>query len=314
MRISFRLVTAGLLLAGSLGTVTPARSAPARAGDHRATVAGTRALLQQFVHAYNQRDLTGVLRTFSKDFLYGDCDYAQHRWVVIRGNRSRLSRWLRGRFSLHDRFEYPQVFVPATHPRDGSIGVHRVNPPLEELQMSHRLPLHEGFKAILTADGTKLAQVALSSAIFCAAGTLPKEARPDQERALAQAFLDAYDRGDVSGVLATFGASITYDDCNGVPGICRPLTDVPSVVEWIRARFNDHDQFQATSLLFDSWFSQPTNNPMTVVAVVGRTSDSHPAGSSTSATYLIIIVPDSSGQRIASVSVQLSPGVEGPSL
>ncbi len=131
----------------------------------------SQAVIQAFIDAYNQHNLTGVLALFPDHFVYGDCDYAHH---ILHGIKSKaeLATWLRARFADHDYFEQARVVMsgpqdfPPNDPHVAEVQNLRTSDTLRSLGKT----IYSGFKIILTADGAQIGAAALSSNTnFCSA-------------------------------------------------------------------------------------------------------------------------------------------------
>ncbi len=73
----------------------------------------------------------------------------------------------------------------------------------------------------------------------------PVAAGPSHTRSVAvvHAFVDAYNSGNLAGVLATVADDIDYGDCNDILGQGRIMHGKTALAAWLQARFAEHDHF-----------------------------------------------------------------------
>jgi hypothetical protein len=65
---------------------------------------------------------------------------------------------------------------------------------------------------------------------------------------VVRAFVDAYNRHDVPGVLATLAPDIQYGDCDYTHEVGGILHGLQATQAWLRARFAEHDLFLQASI------------------------------------------------------------------
>jgi hypothetical protein len=140
---------------------------------------------------------------------------------------------------------------------------------------------------------------------------LTLEVTQERTRALVQAFIDAYNRHDIAGVLALFAPIFQYGDCDETHHVFQYVNDYnPStghliasdvaparhaLAEWLRARFAAHDYFAQASVLVPG---QPK-----VAGVTGlRVNDALRAQGRVSPLNFKIIVSDD-GTHIATAAL-----------
>lgn len=66
----------------------------------------------------------------------------------------------------------------------------------------------------------------------------------ERARAMAEAYLAAYNAGDLDAALALLAEDVTIADCDYASGTRVSLSGKAEVVRWLRQRFADHDRFE----------------------------------------------------------------------
>lgn len=248
------------------GIMQPASAAPAHVNTARMGAA-----LRHYVAAYNRRKMKLILELFPKRFLYGDCDYRTHVMHTIH-TKPVLRRWLRQRFREHDYFRDVTYTPPAPRQRVAGFHALRTNTSLDPLRARGVLNDALAFKVIFRPGTAKISTIGLSSTTDCGAGTLPVGARPDATGALTQRFIDSYNRHDLDATIALLAEPVTYSDSLGTEGGPAIMSDTGAVRAWLASRFAENDRLLVQRLIFDSWVSQPPNNPLTVLVEAVRLS------------------------------------------
>jgi ketosteroid isomerase-like protein len=231
-------------------------------------------LVRAFYDAYNRRDIPAILAFLPAKLRYDDCDYAHHKDVYMH-TKAQVRKWLRERFREHDRFVVEGPLISDTGPgKVGVVGpVTRFNDAVDPLVARGLVPSDSNGlgKDVIRANG-KFELVDLAQYGYCLAGTHPFGSKPAKERALVHAFLDAYARQDVAGVLAVLTDDVVYADCGLPRGTVVSLSGKPAVETWIRARFAEGDRLVQPRTLLTSWLSQPPDTPTTLAVETGRSN------------------------------------------
>jgi YVTN family beta-propeller protein len=127
-------------------------------------------------------------------------------------------------------------------------------------------------------------------------------------RAVIQAFVDAYNRHDVAGVLALFPARFLYGDCDYARQTVHTLTNRSTLAAWLRARFAEHDYFAQASVVMNGPLSYPANDPHSGGVDVLRTSDALRAQHGTAGIgFKINLTPD--GTHIQRAALASNTGI-----
>lgn len=265
--------------------------------------------VRAFYPAYDRRDLPAIFALLPKTFRYVDCDYAHHRMHFIE-SKPALRRWLAARFQEHDRFGPVRTLIADQGPgKVGVVGpVSRFSASIDPLVSRGLLPSNDGLGKLIVRSNGLFDLVLLTDWDWCAAGTLPRDSMPKKERALGRAFVDAYNRHDVTGVLALVAGSIVYDDCDFSQGTVVNLTGKAGVAAWLRARFAQADRLVRPRIVLRSWLSEGSN-PTTIVIEAGRADAA--LGAATQ-PLMVTIIPDSQVRRISMLQVS-SPCSAQPS-
>jgi hypothetical protein len=253
------------------GGISPGLSSAAARAEAAATPTSTptpaqlraEAVLGTFYTAYDRLDAGSILALFATRFKYSDCNYSRHRYVIIRSQTS-LQRWLRDRFHEDDQFRVLGPFF--ADPGPGMVGaagpVTRSSDSIDPLTARGLLVSVPSPKFGIDADG-RIVGAELSTPGLCLAGTQPHGSKPKKERALARSFLTAYNRHDVTAVLALLARDVVYSDCGGPPAQ-DGRTGRDAATAWLRQRFTAGDRIQQPRIVTDSWLSEPPNNILTV--------------------------------------------------
>ncbi len=125
-------------------------------------------------------------------------------------------------------------------------------------------------------------------------------ARPSQERSvtIVRSFVDAYNRHDLSGVLATMADRVQYGDCDYTHGQGAAMRGINDLRNWLLGRFAEHEQFLQAQI------GVPPGNRQPPVAALSflRTSDALQAqGRVRESAAKIFLTPD--GSRLAFVAL-----------
>lgn len=67
---------------------------------------------------------------------------------------------------------------------------------------------------------------------------------PERARAIAEAFIAAYNAGDLEGILALLAGDVGIADCDYREGTRAFVVGKEAVAAWLRDRFADHDRFE----------------------------------------------------------------------
>jgi hypothetical protein len=276
-----------------------AGAAPAPQSDVKQTVVKT---LRTFFHAYDRADVRGVMQVVGVNIGIGDCDYAHHRMLLLY--RDQLPAWLRKRFRQHDRMQ-GKVGTALIGVGSGGpvveIEVVRHNDILDSLLRAGVVD-QIGFKIILNSHGTRIQWIAMSSPTVCQAGTVPPGAKPDAEIRLARSYLAAYNAHQLNAVLDLLDPAVIYEDCDYTVGTRRTLSGPDAVAAWLRTLFAAGDQFVSPQILVDSWYSEPPNDPTTVV--IRTTRSQRQAVGAVDRQSVLILSPTTDGAHIQSWSDQ----------
>jgi len=254
-------------------------------------------VVQAFYTAYDRRDIPAIFALLPKDFRSTDCDFVHHRTVTL-DSKPLLRKWLRARFAEHDRFRVVGPFyVDAGPGKVGVVGdVIRYSDSLDSLVARGLMPSDDnGLGKFVVRANDQLDLADVESYAGCAAGSLPHGSKPAKERALAGAFLDAYSRDDVAGVVALLADDVVYADCVVSSGTIVTLSRKSAVAAWLQKRFASGDRIVQPRVLVKSWLSQPPNDPM-VVAIEGTRAD--PALGSATQPLTVRITPNADVSRI----------------
>lgn len=208
-------------------------SRPAPADQRQAEL-----VLKSFVDAYNRHNLADVFKLFAQ-IDYKDCASGDGHINHLQ-DQAALEQWLHARFTKREQLEAHEYYIRASTPvgSDEPIKATAVvvrliaGTPPEERTRRARIDF------VLTGDGERINSVEFTCTEDAAAVRSPVF---DQVGVVGKAFLDAYHRGDVDGVLQTL-TEIDYSDCDGERKVNR-MQDRPALEEWLRKRFAQHDQF-----------------------------------------------------------------------
>jgi YVTN family beta-propeller protein len=125
---------------------------------------------------------------------------------------------------------------------------------------------------VVSGDGT-VRMLAVGSALATGGRAWPSTLSRAHSRAVIQAFVDAYNRHDVAGVLALFPVRFLYGDCDYTHHTSSTLTNKEALAAWLRARFAEHDYFAQATVIMNGSQSYPPNDPHDGGVDVLRTSD-----------------------------------------
>jgi hypothetical protein len=298
-----------VLLASSYLTV---QGADAASKSDNAKIGRARLTLRSFFTSYEHRNVAGVFASLAKNGYIGDCDYAHHVMVErYRGesNGHALSNWLHVQFSENDHLNadvthatidvengFPVALIPNR----------RVSDSLAPLLQRGSLDFSIGFKFIFNQRGNRISTAAMSSQTECPAGTLPRGAQPALEQALAQSFLAAYNSHNQDAVVNLLTDTVSYRDCDYKSHSHKLLSGPAEVAAWLEQRFAENDRLSDVNVVLDSWFSQFTNPPTTIVIRALRQSTTLDALSPSPHATTLVLLPNSPLDRIQSVSVSES--------
>lgn len=269
-------------------------------------------VVRAFYAAYNRRDVPAIFALLPNNLRYIDCDYTHHRSVLPQ-SKPELQRWLRARFREHDRFTLVGAWF--ADPGPGKVGVVgdviRTSDSLDRLVGSGLMPADDnGLGKFVVRPNGRLDLVDLVSYSGCAAGTLPHDAKPRKERALAHDFLDAYNRHDVTDVSALLSDNIVYDDCDFSQGKSVESSGKSAVEAWLRTRFAAGDRLTRPRIVLRSWLSQSPNDPRTLVIEANRANTA--LGTATQ-PLTVRVVPNPAVSSIRLVQVWGSCSIRVPS-
>jgi ketosteroid isomerase-like protein len=265
------LTAAGLVPAAGVGRSASAHAQTAPVPTPTLTPDQTRHVqaVLAFYAAYNRRDVGGLLSLLAPGFRYADCNFSTHRNVLIEAAQP-LQRWLRARFREHDRFQIVGDFRANPGPGTAGVGgdVIRHSHSLDPLVAQGLIPSdNNGLGKFVVNASDKIELAGIAGTPFCLAGTRPNGSKPKQERALANAFLRAYNRHDVTGVLGTLAPDVSYSDCAPVADTAKTqdLSGRAAVAVWLRGRFAAGDRIDHARILVDSYLSEPPYSSLTIV-------------------------------------------------
>lgn len=222
--------------------------------------------VRTFFAYYDRRDISGILSLLARHFIYLDCNYRRHVPVSF-DSRPALRRWLLARFRDHDYFGPLGRLV--SDPGPGKVGVIGLDPvirfsdSLVPLASKGLLPQGgqeaAGFKDGVLPNG-RIQQVHEGG--DCSAGAPLTGSRPRRERALARAFLTAYNHHNVSAVVRLLSSSVVYGDC-GTAGSGQ-ATGISQVQACLRSLFTEGDTFAKAKIILTGYLSQlgPPNTIM----------------------------------------------------
>ena len=99
-------------------------------------------------------------------------------------------------------------------------------------------------------------------------------AGPDiqSSKIVLQAFFDAYNRHDFTGVLATLAETFAYGDCDFAERQMLGFETKPDLSIWLQRKFAHEDQFQVIELIIAPPEGSPANDPRLAAVQVIRTS------------------------------------------
>jgi len=243
-----------ILLLGASTGYSWARAASSRSATALPTAAGaslaqSKALMQEYLDAYNRHDINGVLATFDSKLKYGDCDYATSHLVFLT-TKKQLRQWLRTVFEEQDTFQHAQIIG-----RDpgvvGFLSV-RASSVIQALGVSSvddntKLRVNQHTKFFFAAIGGR------SCSSF---GVASQVADPPASvtKAVAQEFFDAYAGRNLQREAQLMLKTVKYRDCASETGKVISLAGRSQVKAWLRSRFHAGDVF----------------NDIQVAAVTGR--------------------------------------------
>ncbi|MDB5056880.1 MAG: hypothetical protein JWO59_352 [Chloroflexi bacterium] len=125
---------------------------------------------------------------------------------------------------------------------------------------------------VVSGDGM-VRVLAVGSALAIGGRAWPSTLSRAHSRAVIQAFVDAYNRHDVAGVLALFPVRFLYGDCDYTHHTSSTLMNKAALAAWLRARFAEHDFFAQATVIMNGSQSYPPNDPHDGGVDVLRTSD-----------------------------------------
>jgi hypothetical protein len=295
-----------LILASSYLTVP---GADAASNSDNAKISRARITLRSFFTSYEHRNLAGVFASLAKNGYIGDCDYTHH--VMVDSYRAErkghtLLNWLRAKFREQDHLNadvaHATIDVENGHPVAG-IPNRRTSDSLNPLLQRGSVDFSGGFKFIFNQRGNRISTAAMSSQTECPAGTLPRGAQPALEQALGESFLAAYNSHNQDAVLKLLTDTVSYRDCDYKNHSQKLLTGPAQVAAWLEQRFAESDRLSDFKVVLDSWFSQFTNPPTTIVIRAVRQSTTLTALSTSPHATTLVLLPNSTLDRIQSVSV-----------
>jgi len=108
-----------------------------------------------------------------------------------------------------------------------------------------------GIAVIISLVGASMRYSWARAASSPSATALPTAAGPSlaQSKALMQKYLDAYNRHDINGVLATFDTKLKYGDCDYATSHVVPFTTKQQLRQWLRTVFEEQDTFQHAQIM-----------------------------------------------------------------
>jgi hypothetical protein len=209
------------------------------------TLAHTRAVLEQFLDAYNRHDLAGVLQTLATShspFMYHDCDYTGLLSPTLT-TRTELVNWLRARFAEGDRFDNVAIVQSLDPNVIGFQGLRST----DILHAQGLSPLSEGggAKMVMTDDGSQMWRIALDT---CATQWQPPQAGRMRTHILALAAIDAYNAGVTQRVLQLMKPNVAYRDAAYGVNVRGRL----KVSNRLQQRFRQNDRFENASIQVSS--------------------------------------------------------------
>ena len=145
-----------------IASAVAARHTPIAAG---ATMERTRAVVQAFVDAYNNHDVSGVLALLTDPLQYADCDATHHTRQVLRG-KAEVALWLRARFAERDRWAQARVLLygPQSQPPNDPHGAGLEGMRINDVLRAQGRVTNWAAKLLLTEDGSRLTAVILGCA------------------------------------------------------------------------------------------------------------------------------------------------------
>jgi len=261
-------------------------------------------VVRSFFTAYDRHDIVGTLALLNPGARYGDCDYGRHRLILLF-TRGAIRQWLIARFAEHDRYLGLEDLVTHDTGAAGNVAVGGVptrhNDSLDRLLKTGLVPSSVAAQKIIVGTGGRIIAAGLAGPgpEVCRAGVVPPGWKPKKERTLARAFLRAYNRHDVAGVLATIATDVSYTDCGVSQDSSGTVTlgGKAALGAWLRSRFAAGDRIEGPKLLFKSYLSEPPNDPRTIVVQgVRLTTSSTLQGAST--PTIVRMVPNVAVTRI----------------
>jgi len=203
-----------------------------------ASLAGSEALVQDFIDAYNQHNINGVLATFDTKLKYYDCDYATSHLVFLT-TKKQLRQWLRTVFEEQDTFQHAQPL--GRNP--GVVGFHsvRASSVIRALGVSSI----EDDPKLRVNQHTKLFYAAMGGRSCSSFGDASQVADPPASvtKAVVQGFFDAYAGRDLQREAQLMLTTVKYRDCASGTGKAVSLAGGSQVKAWLRSRFHAGDAF-----------------------------------------------------------------------
>jgi YVTN family beta-propeller protein len=158
---------------------------------------------------------------------------------------------------------------------------------------------------VVGGDGT-VRVLAVGPALTIGGRAWPPTLTTAHSRVVIQAFVDAYNRHDVAGVIALFPARFLYGDCDYARHTSSTLTSKAALAAWLRARFAEHDYFAQANVVMNGPQSYPVNDPRGGGVENLRTSDALRAQhGNANIAFKITLTPD--GTRIQRAALASSP-------
>jgi len=203
-----------------------------------ASLAGSEALVQDFIDAYNRHDINGVLATFDSKLKYYDCDYATSH-VVLLTTKQQLRQWLRTVFEERDTFQHAQPM--GRNPEEVGFLSVRASSVIRALGVSS---IDAKPKFRVNAN-VKFVYVAMGGRSCSSFGDASQVADPPASvtKAVVQGFFDAYAGRNLQREAQLMLKTVKYRDCASGTGQAVSLAGGSQVKAWLRSRFHAGDAF-----------------------------------------------------------------------